>query len=105
MQVTVTLNHLLLFILGGFFVAIVLYALQLYKNIGRELSVTAVKISQYQGRIANIEGQMESIAANVQYIEEEVAGQSATTITSKTRGSYHCRNVAECFAEIKNALK
>ena len=109
MQVTVTLSHLLVIILGAFFFAIILYVLLLFKNIGKELSATAVKISQYQGRIAKLEGQMASIAANVHYMEKEAAGQSTatstSTTTSKTRGSYHFRNISECFAEIRNALK
>ena len=73
MQVTITLSHLLILLFCGFLLAFLLYALQLCKNFWKELLMTAAKISHYQGRIEKIEGQMESIAANIQHIKEGAA--------------------------------
>ncbi len=73
MQVTITLNHLLILLFCGFLLVFLLYALQLYKNFWKELLMIAAKISHYQERIEKIEGQMESIAANIQHIREGAA--------------------------------
>jgi hypothetical protein len=71
MQITIALNHLVIIIFCGFLLGIALYAVQIYRKICKELSVTAAKISRFQNRFAHIEELMESIAVNVRYMRED----------------------------------
>ena len=102
MQVTITLNHLLAVLLCGFLLAVILYGLHIYKNIGKELSLTAAKISRYQARLEKIEQQMASFAVTFQYMKEKATGKS--TIAAEASEAHQCRNLSDCFAEIKKLL-
>jgi uncharacterized membrane protein len=102
MQVTITLNHLVLILFCGFLLGIVLYAVQIYKKIRKELSITAAKFFRYQGRLFQIEQQMESIAVNVQYMREEAAGKNTGSLQAP--GSRHGMKFSGCLAKLTKAL-
>ncbi len=102
MQVTITLNHLLIIIICIFFLAIILYGLQICKNISKELSIIAARISHYQGRLANIEEQMASVAVDVQDMKAEVTGKRI--VGTKRSGTPRCGNLSGYLAELKKIL-
>jgi hypothetical protein len=102
MQVTITLNHLILIIVCGFLFGIVLYAVQIYKAICKELSTAATKITHYQGRLTHIEEQLESIAVNVQYIREASAGENTGSLQASVLR--HGMKLSDCLTKIKKAL-
>jgi hypothetical protein len=61
MQVTITLNHLIMLIFFGLMLGIVLYALHVYKKISKELSAITTKISPCRDRISSITKRIETI--------------------------------------------
>jgi len=68
MQVTITLNHLIILIMSGFMLAIVLYVLQICKKIGKDLSAISSTISPFQNRVTSIAERLEIITLNMQYL-------------------------------------
>jgi uncharacterized protein YoxC len=54
--------------MSGFMLAIVLYVLQIYKKISKELSAITSTISPFQGRVTAIAEQLETITLNMQYL-------------------------------------
>jgi uncharacterized protein YoxC len=68
MQVTITLNHLIILIICLIMLVIVLYILQIYKKISKELSAISSIISPFQNRITSIAKQQETITLNVQHL-------------------------------------
>lgn len=68
MQVTITLNHLIILIVCGSILAIVLYIFGVYKKISKELSSIASTISPFQDRITSIAERLEIITHNRQYL-------------------------------------
>jgi hypothetical protein len=100
MQVTITLNHLLILLFLGLFGGVALYALLIYKKINRELSVAGKKISLYRERLSHIEEQLKSITASVEYVKAEAgkdrAGRSEDPCTM---------NLLNSLAMFKEALR
>jgi uncharacterized protein YoxC len=54
--------------MSGFMLAIVLYVLQIYKKISKELSAMSSTISPFQNRVTSIAEQLETITLNMQYL-------------------------------------
>jgi hypothetical protein len=77
MQVTITLNHLLILLFLGLFGWVALYALLIYKKINMELSAAGKKISLYKERISHIEEQLKSITASVECVKAEAGKDRA----------------------------
>jgi hypothetical protein len=103
MQVTITLNHLIIIIFCGFLLGIALYAVQIYRKICKELSVTAAKFSHFQSRLTHVEELMESVAVNVRYMREESAGENTSSL--RAAGLLHGMKLSDCLTELKKALR
>ena len=68
MQVTITLNHLIILMVLGLLLAIILYILGIYKKISKEISAIASAISPFQTRVTSIAERLETITLNMQYL-------------------------------------
>lgn len=68
MQITITLNHLIMLVICGFMLAIVLYVLAVYRKINKELSTITSTISPFQDRVTSIAEQLETITLNMQHL-------------------------------------
>lgn len=81
MQVTITLNTLIILLICGFMAAIALCILGVYKKISKEISAITSTISPFQDRVTSIAERLDTITLNMQYL---------SSIWSEKTGSAKC---------------
>jgi len=101
MQVTLTLNHFIIMFFCGILVIIIVYALQIYKNINEELSAITARITRFQERISRAAEKMQQSAADFQCISEEFTGKRASCRKKNDRCAI---GISESIADFKEAL-
>jgi hypothetical protein len=102
MQVTLTLNHLIILLFCGLLVIIIVYALQLYLGINKEIAAIAARITRFRERMSGAVEQMQQSATDFQSISEEAVGKGRPC---REKDDLRAVGISDSIAEFKDALR
>ena len=71
MQITLTLDHLLIFIFCGFFLGIIFYVFVSYRKICQNISLAVGLLKRFHAHICRISKQVDDIMLHVEYMKTD----------------------------------
>ena len=101
MQITLTLNHFIMLFFSGLLAIIIIYAVQNYKSINKDISAITARISGIRERISRVAEKMQQAAADLQSISEALTGKELSCRKKDDRSAI---GMVDSVAEFKDAL-